>query len=360
MSQTDPARTVQTFIDLVQRHEQSFYTFVHNVHSKGQGLFDSLMSWIELFLSYARDGLPQPVDLEFILPHGGPERQAIMTEVDAIAQYHYKLKVAHEEKVRQRFDQATGAEQSEEAALLGSVLASLSLSETAVGEAGELADESSDEESEDDGDAERKTLDDAASEQTSIRSSGREGKLPSLVAPPVPPKDKPVSPASPASAVSATTPTSAKLLTVPPTGEDKQRRGSNQSGRSSLDKIRSSINPLRKSPSNDSEAGDGRKGKQQPVRVAARVPGDGSGRNGGKKRHGRKVEENIQPPQIKALAELRPLFVEVVGLTPKFAMRGVADNMVAAALITSSTVEETSAAGCCAACCSLIKCTFRT
>ena len=38
---------MQIFIDLIQRHEQSFYSFVHKVHSKGAGLFDSLTKWVE-------------------------------------------------------------------------------------------------------------------------------------------------------------------------------------------------------------------------------------------------------------------------------------------------------------------------
>ncbi|KAI9634480.1 uncharacterized protein MKK02DRAFT_34448 [Dioszegia hungarica] len=142
LSQENPGRTVQTFIDLVQRHEQAFYTFVHNVHSKGQGLFDSLMGWIELFLNYARVGLAQPLDLEFLLPAPGPDRQRIMAEVDAVAQYHYRLKVAHEEKIRRRFRQEAAGE--EEAALLDSVMASLSLDETALGDAVEADEEEGD------------------------------------------------------------------------------------------------------------------------------------------------------------------------------------------------------------------------
>ena len=50
---------VQTFIDLVERHEQSFYNFVHKVHAKGEGLFDSLMKWIQLFLSVFREGFDE-------------------------------------------------------------------------------------------------------------------------------------------------------------------------------------------------------------------------------------------------------------------------------------------------------------
>ncbi|KAJ4478105.1 hypothetical protein J3R30DRAFT_2860798 [Lentinula aciculospora] len=65
LTQEDPSRTVQAFVDLIQRHEQSFYSFVHKVHSKGEGLFDSLMRWIELFLTFMREGLGQPISLEF-------------------------------------------------------------------------------------------------------------------------------------------------------------------------------------------------------------------------------------------------------------------------------------------------------
>lgn len=152
MSQEDPGRTVQTFIDLVQRHEQAFYGFVHKVHSKGQGLFDSLMSWVELFLNFARDGVGEKVDLEFLLPHAGEERMNILCEVDAVASYHYKLKVAYEEKVRRRF-QGQGAS-AEETALIDSVVASLNISDSVVRDVAENEeeDESSEEEPEADED----------------------------------------------------------------------------------------------------------------------------------------------------------------------------------------------------------------
>lgn len=152
VSQEDPGRTVQTFIDLVQRHEQAFYGFVHKVHSKGQGLFDSLMSWVELFLNFARDGVGEKVDLEFLLPHAGEERMAILREVDAVASYHYKLKVAYEEKVRRRF-QGQGAS-AEETALIDSVVASLNISDAVVRDVAENEeeDESSEEEPEADED----------------------------------------------------------------------------------------------------------------------------------------------------------------------------------------------------------------
>lgn len=175
---------MQTFIDLVQRHEQAFYTFVHNVHAKGHGLFESLMGWIELFLSYARDGLPQPLDLEILLPMDGPQRAAIMKEVDEIAQYHYKLKVAHEEKVRRRFQSGAGVDQQtlEEAALVDSVMQSLSIGDTIMGTADEVALEESEEEW--DGDEEEQS-------ETSSMMSSKAGSVREGDPPPVPPKDVP-------------------------------------------------------------------------------------------------------------------------------------------------------------------------
>ena len=110
VSQEDPRQTVQTFIDLIQRHEQSFYYFVHKVHSKGEGLFSGLMHWTERFLDVIRNGIGEPISLEFILPHSGEERQAIIKEIDEVALYHYKLKVQHESKIRRRFGRAGGTD----------------------------------------------------------------------------------------------------------------------------------------------------------------------------------------------------------------------------------------------------------
>ncbi|KAH9951572.1 hypothetical protein B0H21DRAFT_181176 [Amylocystis lapponica] len=151
LSQQEPSRTVQVFIDLIQRHEQSFYSFVHNVHSKGEGLFTNLMQWIELFLTLIRDGLGERISLEFLLPHTGQERTDIMKEVDAVALYHYKLKIAYEDKVRRRFGRTQGlndadAEDEAAAELVNGVVRDLSFGELVQGEADDLAAEETDEE----------------------------------------------------------------------------------------------------------------------------------------------------------------------------------------------------------------------
>ncbi|ETW83931.1 hypothetical protein HETIRDRAFT_235512, partial [Heterobasidion irregulare TC 32-1] len=151
LSQTDPQQTVQTFIDLIQRHEQSFYHFVHKVHSKGESLFNDLMRWIELFLAVIREGLGAPVSLEFLLPHTGPERAAVLAEVDAVALYHYKLKIAYESKIRRRFaggaegGGGAGVEDEAAQALMQGVLRDLSYGELMRGDAEDAAAEDTDE-----------------------------------------------------------------------------------------------------------------------------------------------------------------------------------------------------------------------
>ena len=349
VSAEDPQRTVQTFIDLVQRHEQSFYTFVHNVHSKGAGLFDSLMAWIELFLSYARDGLPQLINLEFILPHGGPEREAIMAEVDAVAQYHYKLKLAHEEKVRRRFDQATHADASEEAALLGSVLATLQLSETAVGDAKELGEEVSDEGEEEGYDHE--VDEDAVSlDDQSVRSfpPSLSSTAVDLSIPDKPDKAEKVEKPIPS------TPSSSKMA-VP---DDRSpavaaRRGSGHSARSSLDKVRSALPSRKRSPDPTPSDANAKKDKSRPapIRVvhgpAPGAKGTATSRRQAKARAA--MSQSLRPPETNAVGELRPLFVEVVSCSESVRSGDLwADEkrLVAAFLGSEATAKATSEQSC--------------
>ncbi|EIM88426.1 uncharacterized protein STEHIDRAFT_95601 [Stereum hirsutum FP-91666 SS1] len=154
ISQVDPQRTVQTFIDLIQRHEQSFYHFVHKVHSKGENLFNDLMRWVELFLTVIREGLGSPISLEFLLPHAGDERKAILAEVDTVALYHYKSKLAYESKIRRRFENSRGgaaqeasAEDEAAQAFVQGFIQDFSMGELMRGDAEDVAAEETDEDS---------------------------------------------------------------------------------------------------------------------------------------------------------------------------------------------------------------------
>jgi hypothetical protein len=178
VSQEDPHMTVQAFVDLVKRHEQMFYNFVYKVHSRGGNLFDNLTKWIELFLTVVRDGIGDPTSVEFLLPHTGQDREAIMKEIDDVALYHYKLKLAHEDKLRKRFGRTqkrddADAEDEATAALVQGVVNDISFGDLIDGDAEDLAAElsasegSSDYSSSDEYDSDEDS-DDDDSEESSV------------------------------------------------------------------------------------------------------------------------------------------------------------------------------------------------
>ena len=182
------------FVDLVQRHEQSFYNFVHKVHTKGAGLFDSLLRWIELFISFVREGLGDPLSLEFLLPHTGPERADIMKEVDAVALYHYRLKVAHESKVRKRFNHGEGgsangtsttADEDDEAtqALIDEVVRDFSFGDLVNGDVEDLVEDESGSEEDDSSSAGASETDETETETESEVENVSNGQIPQPMAP---------------------------------------------------------------------------------------------------------------------------------------------------------------------------------
>lgn len=167
---------MQIFIDLIKRHEQAFYSFVHKVHSKGEGLFSNLMQWIELFLTLMRDGLGDRISLEFLLPHTGKEREDILREVDEIALYHYKLKVTYEDRVRRRFGRTQGlndadAEDEIAAQMVDGVVKDLSFGDLIQGDAEDLAAEETDSEDDSSGDDYSSEDEDSESDESSSEES---------------------------------------------------------------------------------------------------------------------------------------------------------------------------------------------
>ncbi|KAK0528581.1 hypothetical protein OC842_004504 [Tilletia horrida] len=177
LSYSDPQRTVQVFIDLVQRHEGKFYNFVHQMHSKGSGLFDGLMHWTELFINFVRGGDAASsasgskkgsgigeVDLEICLPAGGAARRRAMVEIDALVVYAYQVKLAREAKLRRRIadrevhgaanalSQAASAQrrQEDDAAFVGQVVQNLGMGEMFTGDIADAEAEEDDEDGDDD------------------------------------------------------------------------------------------------------------------------------------------------------------------------------------------------------------------
>lgn len=245
------------------------------------------MGWIELFLNYARVGLAQPLDLEFLLPAPGPERQRLMAEVDAVAQYHYRLKVAHEEKIRRRFRQEAAGE--EEAALLDSVMASLSLDETALGDAVEADEDNEDDDEDDDEEDYQEELEVAGFSGGASQIQGAihgRGQL-------VTPIDEKRSPF---------------LIQKE---DEKERRGSGSGGRSG-------IFGRKHHHHHDGESQQQQPTAQAPMHVHPPTQPHPPRPPKHIRKQEKRVKELMVHPSTDAIAELRPLFVEMVSFAKRW------------------------------------------
>ncbi|RAK78655.1 PX domain-containing protein [Aspergillus fijiensis CBS 313.89] len=103
----DPNQTVQAFIDLCERHQSSFYKFVHEVHLHDNGLFGSLMAWIEDILEFLRKG-PRggKLDMNALLTGardvGQIDKDKALDEINALIKWHADRKRWHLNKTRQK------------------------------------------------------------------------------------------------------------------------------------------------------------------------------------------------------------------------------------------------------------------
>ena len=103
----DPNQTVQSFIDLCGRHQDNLYKFVHEVHIHDNGLFSSLMEWLEGILEFLRHG-PKGGKLDMnALFQGSVEmkqvnKAAAIAEIDALIKWQEERKKWHQDKTRQK------------------------------------------------------------------------------------------------------------------------------------------------------------------------------------------------------------------------------------------------------------------
>jgi hypothetical protein len=108
----DPNQTVQAFIDLCARHEDSFYKFVHEVHLHDNGLFDQLMGWIENILSFLRTGPRGGGKLDMNALFAGAvemrqiDKETCVREINSLIKWQEARKKWHQDKTRQKM--ATG------------------------------------------------------------------------------------------------------------------------------------------------------------------------------------------------------------------------------------------------------------
>lgn len=241
------------------------------------------MKWIELFINLMREGLGDPLSLEFILPHaGGEERTEIIREIDSVALYHYKLKLAHEDKIRKRFGRTANAnmrvEDQEEAAaqeFMADIVRDMQFSDVVRGDAGELVavnSESSSEYESDGTDEPDSSEEDSGSSETGTAESAVSRE---------PPRSAP-----PARQHAASNKGRSSLEVPSPSKGPKS--GSGHARSFSHD----TPSPVKRDPSG------GRKPlRSSPAPIARR----------------RKAPVNLlKEPELKLLPELLPLFVELV------------------------------------------------
>ncbi|KAL2854882.1 hypothetical protein BJY01DRAFT_231824 [Aspergillus pseudoustus] len=103
----DPNQTVQAFIELCERHQASLYKFVHEVHLHDNGLFGSLMAWIENILDFLRNG-PSGGKLDMNALFRGAkdvgqiDANLARKEIDKLIKWHEDRKTWHLNKTRQK------------------------------------------------------------------------------------------------------------------------------------------------------------------------------------------------------------------------------------------------------------------
>ncbi|KAF3390331.1 hypothetical protein F1880_009321 [Penicillium rolfsii] len=103
----DPNQTVQAFIDLCARHEDNFYKFIHEVHLHDNGLFQSLMSWIEEILEFLRKGprggkLDMNALFQGAVGVGQIDKDVALEEINALIKWQEDRKRWHLNKTRQK------------------------------------------------------------------------------------------------------------------------------------------------------------------------------------------------------------------------------------------------------------------
>ncbi|EWC45136.1 hypothetical protein DRE_06024 [Drechslerella stenobrocha 248] len=119
---SDPNKTVQAFIDLCARHEDNFFKFIHEVHLHDNGLFSSLMEWIEDILAFLRNG-PKRGALDMNRLFEDAAEQGLIdptkakAEINSLIRWQAERKRWHEGKTRQKM--ASGRENWQEATPLG-------------------------------------------------------------------------------------------------------------------------------------------------------------------------------------------------------------------------------------------------
>lgn len=100
----DVSNTIQLFINLVERHEQHFYEFVHNVHSQeASKVFDELIQYVDKLFTFVAHGIPGKIDINHSIERSGAkDLEGLEQEVNSICDYRYKQKMYHFERTKRK------------------------------------------------------------------------------------------------------------------------------------------------------------------------------------------------------------------------------------------------------------------
>lgn len=157
----DPNQTVQSFIDLCERHEDDLYKFIHEVHLHDNGLFDKLMTWIEGILDFLRNG-PKGGKLDMNALVAGAlemkqvDQQVALREINSLIKWQTARKRWHSDKTRQKMASGGGGAQDDGMGGLGSTFKpsdfGLDAQDLADMDMGDEDDEDSDSDEEDEDD----------------------------------------------------------------------------------------------------------------------------------------------------------------------------------------------------------------
>jgi hypothetical protein len=102
---------VQPFIQLIDKHEDNFYRFVHNVHAQDTThLFDDLLAYIDKLFSMMATGLPGKVDMEKLVIENLDDQQYVelKSEINKLCDYHLQRKIKHLQRTRRKVLEGTG------------------------------------------------------------------------------------------------------------------------------------------------------------------------------------------------------------------------------------------------------------
>jgi len=155
----DPNQTVQSFIDLCERHEDDLYKFIHEVHIHDNGLFDKLMTWIEEILDFLRNGpkggkLDMNALLQGALDMGQLDKGKAISEINSLIKWQHDRKRWHSDKTRQKM--ASGGQEDS----MGALGSTFKPSDFGL-DAQDLQDMNLDDDDEDDDESESDDEDDA-------------------------------------------------------------------------------------------------------------------------------------------------------------------------------------------------------